>query len=70
MEETKLHGRAAPTIVCSGNDQDGYIDRRLECLTAGVSATERTYFSPFTKDSRALSPLAITPIIGTPWCTS
>ena len=29
MEETKLHGRAAPTIVCCGNDQDVYIYRRL-----------------------------------------
>ena len=36
---------------------------------AGVSATKRTYFSPFTKDSRALSPLAIIPIIGTLRCT-
>ena len=70
MEETKLHARAAPTIVCFANDQDEYINRRLLLPPAGVSATKRTYFSPFTKDSRALSPLAITPIIGTLWCTS
>ena len=46
--------------------------RAVACgsCSAGVSATKRTYFSPFTKDSRALSPLAITPIIGTLWCTS
>ena len=46
-----------------------YKSTALLSLPAGVSATKRTYFSPFTKDSRALSPLAIIPIIGTLRCT-
>ena len=46
-----------------------YKYKALQLQSAGVSATKRTYFSPFTKDSRALSPLAIIPIIGTLRCT-
>ena len=58
-----------PTIFCLYGASNCTNTKLQQWKSAGVSATKRTYFSPFTKDSRALSPLAIIPIIGTLRCT-